>query len=69
MPGMAAPAQTQSVFAPLISGISQAAGTLSRIDWNTGATAQDQFLGGTSFNPKAFSMNQLISTPSIPGYS
>ena len=46
LPGMAAPAQTQSVFAPIISGISQAAGALGRIDWNTGATAQDQLLGG-----------------------
>jgi len=47
LPGMAAPAQTQSVVAPLISGISQAAGTLSKIDWNTGKTAQDQYLGDT----------------------
>jgi hypothetical protein len=50
LPGMAAPAQTQSVFAPLIGGISQAAGTLGRIDWNPGATAQKEMLG----------MNQLL---------
>jgi hypothetical protein len=35
LPGMAAPAQTQSVFAPLISGISQAASGLSSIDWSS----------------------------------
>jgi len=34
LPGMAAPAQTQSVFAPIISGISQAASSLSSIDWS-----------------------------------
>jgi hypothetical protein len=44
LPGMAAPAQTQSVFAPLISGVSQAASGLSKIDWNPAATAQKDFM-------------------------
>ena len=35
LPGMAAPAQTQSVFAPLISGVSQAASGLASIDWSS----------------------------------
>ena len=48
LPGMAAPAQQQSVFAPLISGIGAAAGSLSSINWNTGNKASD------SFNPKSW---------------
>lgn len=40
IPGMAAPAQQQSVFAPLISGIGSAANAFGSIDWNPGATAQ-----------------------------
>ena len=44
LPGMAAPAQTQSVFAPLISGIGSAASNLGRIDWNSGATKEDAAL-------------------------
>ena len=40
LPGMAAPAQTQSVFAPIVSGIASAAGSLARIDWNMGQTKQ-----------------------------
>ena len=43
LPGMAAPAQTQSVFAPLVSGIGAAAAGLSKIDWNTAKTAEQQF--------------------------
>lgn len=35
IPGMAAPAQQQSVFAPLISGIGSAAGSLASIDWSS----------------------------------
>jgi len=34
LPGMAAPAQQQSVFAPLISGIGSAAGSLAKIDFS-----------------------------------
>ena len=34
LPGMAAPAQQQSVFAPLISGIGSAAGALASIDFS-----------------------------------
>lgn len=44
LPGMAAPAQTQSVFAPLVQGIGAAAGSLARIDWNPAATAQNATL-------------------------
>lgn len=43
LPGMAAAPVQQSVFAPLISGIGSAANTLSGIDWNPGATAQQTF--------------------------
>jgi hypothetical protein len=40
LPGMAAPAQQQSVFAPLISGIGSAASSLATIDFNPTKTAQ-----------------------------
>lgn len=46
LPGMAAPAQTQSVFAPLISGIGSAASSLSKIDWNPAKTAENQWNPG-----------------------
>ena len=45
LPGMAAPAQQQSVFAPLISGIGAAAGSLSSINW--GST---QSIGANTFD-------------------
>lgn len=45
LPGMAAPAQTQSVFAPLVSGIGAAAGSLAKIDWNSGQTKQNAAFG------------------------
>ena len=35
IPGMAAPAQQQNVFAPLISGISSAAGSMASLDWSS----------------------------------
>ena len=41
LPGMAAPAQQQSVFAPLISGIGSAAGSLASVDFSPNKTAQD----------------------------
>lgn len=41
LPGMAAPAQTQSVYAPLISGIGGAFSSLSQIDWNPAQTQQN----------------------------
>lgn len=44
LPGMAAPAQTQSVFAPLVQGIGAAAGSLAKIDWNPAATQQNEAL-------------------------
>lgn len=44
LPGMAAPAQTQSVFAPLVSGIGSAVGSLSKIDWNPAQTQQNAAL-------------------------
>lgn len=44
LPGMAAPAQTQSVFAPLVQGIGSAVGSLSKIDWNPAATQQNEAL-------------------------
>lgn len=50
LPGMAAPAQTQSVFAPLISGIGSAASSLGRIDWNSGQTKQDAAFGAVGRN-------------------
>lgn len=50
LPGMAAPAQTQSVFAPLVSGIGSAAGSLARIDWNLGQTKQDAGFGAIGKN-------------------
>jgi len=43
IPGMAAPAQQQSVFAPLISGIGSAASNLATIDWNPTQTGKDSF--------------------------
>ena len=43
LPGMAAPAQQQSVFAPLISGIGSAASNLATIDFNTGDQARERF--------------------------
>ena len=43
LPGMAAPAQQQSVFAPLISGIGSAASSLATIDFNTGDQARERF--------------------------
>lgn len=43
LPGMAAPAQQQSVFAPLISGIGSAASNLATIDWNQTQTGKDTF--------------------------
>jgi len=43
LPGMAAPAQQQSVFAPLISGIGSAASSLATIDWNTGDTSENRY--------------------------
>jgi len=43
LPGMAAPAQQQSVWAPLVSSIGSAAGAAAKIDWNTGAAASDSF--------------------------
>jgi hypothetical protein len=46
LPGMAAPAEQQSVFAPLISGIGSAASSLATIDWNTGGKAQETFNPG-----------------------
>ena len=46
LPGMAAPAQQQSVFAPLISGIGATAGAAAKIDWNTGAKAEGTFTFG-----------------------
>ena len=48
LPGMAAPAQTQSVFAPLISGIGSAASSLSTIDWNPGKTQEAAGFGAIS---------------------
>ena len=69
LPGMAAPAQTQSVFAPLISGISSAASNLSSINWSGPKTGGDFNLpsstpsynaSNVSFNPQAFSIQSLI---------
>ena len=67
LPGMAAPAQTQSVFAPIISGISQAASNLGSIDWS-GPKSGGSFNNSTpiynassvAFNPQAFSIQSLI---------
>jgi hypothetical protein len=41
LPGMAAPAAQQSTFAPLISGIGSAAGSLASIDWSGPKTGGD----------------------------
>ena len=46
LPGMAAPAQQQSVWAPLVSSIGSAAGAAAKIDWNTGQKGQDTFTFG-----------------------
>lgn len=43
LPGMAAPAQQQSVFAPLIGGIASAAGSLASIDFSPASTAQSSY--------------------------
>jgi len=53
-PGMAAPAQTQSVFAPLVQGIGAAAGSLAKIDWNPTATAQNETMRLLSTSPSSF---------------
>ena len=57
LPGMAAPAQQQSVFAPLISGFSSAATNLASIDWSSGVGTGKQPGGGgtsgTSWNTQA----------------
>ena len=42
LPGMAEPAQQQSVFAPLISGFSNAATNLASIDWSSGVDTGKQ---------------------------
>lgn len=54
LPGMAAPAQTQSVFAPLVQGIGAAVGGLARIDWNPAATAQNEALKVLTTSPSSF---------------
>jgi hypothetical protein len=54
LPGMAAPAQTQSVFAPLVQGIGAAAGSLAKIDWNPAATAQNEALKVLTTSPGSF---------------
>lgn len=54
LPGMAAPAQQQSVFAPLISGIGSAAGSLASVDFSPNKTAQDTF---------RFPSNQQLNNP------
>jgi|SRR5210317_90652 len=41
IPGMAAPAQQQNVFAPLISGISSAAGSMASLDWSAPKSGGD----------------------------
>jgi hypothetical protein len=41
IPGMAAPAQQQNVFAPLISGISSAAGSMASLDWSSPKSGGD----------------------------
>jgi len=66
LPGMAAPAAQQSVFAPLISGFGSAADNLASIDWS-GPKTGGSFTGNTSsydtsglsFNPQAYSMGRL----------
>ena len=55
LPGMAAMPQTQSVFAPLISGIGSAAGSLSRIDWNNKGTAETDWLKGINNQVRQYS--------------
>jgi hypothetical protein len=50
LPGMAAPAQTQSVFAPLIGGIGAAASSLGKIDWNLGQTKENAAFGAVGKN-------------------
>lgn len=50
LPGMAAPAQTQSVFAPLVQGIGSAVSNLGRIDWNPAATQQNAAFGAVGKN-------------------
>lgn len=54
LPGMAAPAQTQSVFAPLVSGIGAAAGSLARIDWNMGQTKEQAGLAEINANMRKY---------------
>lgn len=43
LPGMAAPAAQQSVYAPLIQGIGGAAGSLAKINWNTAESSKESF--------------------------
>jgi len=47
IPGMAAPAQQQSVMAPILGGISSAAGSLASIDWSSGVGTGKQPGAGT----------------------
>lgn len=63
LPGMAAPAQQQSVWAPLVSSIGSAAGAAAKIDWNTGAAAS------ASFNPNAGSYTSNSYSNYNSGYS
>jgi hypothetical protein len=59
LPGMAAPAQTQSVFAPLIAGSAAAASSLSKIDWNTTKTGNEAFLAELGRAGQGLSLNPL----------
>jgi len=49
IPGMAAPAQQQNVFAPLVSGIGSAAGSLASIDWSS-PNSGGKFTSSNSFS-------------------
>jgi len=57
LPGMAAPAQQQSVVAPIFSGISSAASNLASIDWSRGQG------GGKQPGPN----NPLAGSVMLPG--
>lgn len=55
LPGMAAPAQQQSVMAPILGGISSAAGSLASIDWSSGVgTGKDLSIGGGGGNTAGY---------------
>lgn len=62
LPGMAAPAQQQSVMAPLVQGISSAAGSIASIDFNPTQTAMDSYTPDMKFGTGNISPSDYSSS-------